>query len=224
VSALAFLSPGPDTVAKSPMEPGAAAAGATFEERDGWRVAVSFPDEAAHLSTVGFADMSQLGKLEIQGDVAAITGLDLELGHALATDVAWWCPYSAQRAVVLCKPSETASLRDRLTAAAESVPGLASVIDTTASQGAMAIVGPLARETFARFTAIDLRPRVTPPRAFRPGSVARTGGAILCEAPDRYLMLFGAALGQYVWTVVADAAGNLGGGPVGVDALEPIDA
>ena len=51
--------------------------------------------------------------------------------------------------------------------------------------------------------------------------MARTGGAILCEAPDRYLMLFGAALGQYVWTVVADAAEHLGGGPVGVDALEP---
>ncbi len=94
----------------------------------------------------------------------------------------------------------------------------------TAVWGAMTILGPLARETFARFTAIDLRPQVTPPHAFRPGSVARTGGAILCEAPDRFLMLFGAALGQYVWTVVADAAGNLGGGPVGVDALEPIDA
>ena len=32
-------------------------------------------------------------------------------------------------------------------------------------------------------------------------------------------MLFGAALGQYVWTLVADAAEHLGGGPVGVDAL-----
>jgi hypothetical protein len=37
-------------------------------------------------------------------------------------------------------------------------------------------------------------------------------------------MLFGAALGQYVWTTVADAAGHLGGGPVGVDALPPLDA
>jgi hypothetical protein len=54
--------------------------------------------------------------------------------------------------------------------------------------------------------------------------VARTGGAILCEAPDRYLMLFGAALGQYVWTLVADAAEHLGGGPIGVDALEPLHA
>jgi glycine cleavage system aminomethyltransferase T len=228
VSALAFLSPGPGTVARSPAEHLAASAGAVFEERDGWNVAVRFTDTDAErarcASSVGFADMSHLGKIEVQGDVAAITGHELTLGTALRAEGAWWCPYSAQRAVVLCGPADTAALRDRLSAAAASAPGLASVIDTTASHGAMTIAGPLARETFARFTAIDLRPHVTPPEAFRPGSVARTGGAILCEGPDRYLMLFGAALGQYVWTVIADAAGHLGGGPVGVDALEPADA
>ena len=222
MSSPAFLSPGPNAVAKSPMEPGAAAAGATFEERDGWRVAVSFPDE--DFSAVGFADMSHLGKIEVQGDVAAITGHDLELGRATRADGAWWCPYSAARAVVLCQPGETVAIRDSLLASAADANGIASVIDITTAQGAMTIIGPLARETFARFTAIDLRPQVTPVHGWRPGSVARTGGAILCEAPDRYLMLFGAALGQYVWTVVADAAGNLGGGPVGVDALEPLDA
>ena len=42
-----------------------------------------------------------------------------------------------------------------------------------------------------RLRWIDLRPEVTPVQGWRPGSVARTGGAILCEAPDRYLMLFG---------------------------------
>ena len=222
MNTLAFLSPGPGALAKSPMEPGAAAAGATFEERDGWKVAVSFPGE--DFSTVGFADLSHLGKIEVQGDVAAIIGRDLELGHATRAEGAWWCPYSATRAVVLCPASDTAALRGRLTASAADANGLSSVIDTTTAQGAMTILGPLAREVFARFTAIDLRPRVMPARGWRPGSVARTGGAILCEAPDRYLMLFGAALGQYVWTVVADAAEHLGGGPVGVDALEPLDA
>jgi glycine cleavage system aminomethyltransferase T len=222
VSTLAFLSPGPGALAKSPMEPGAAAASATFEERDGWKVAVSFPGE--DFSTVGFADLSHLGKIEVQGDVAAITARDLELGHANRAEDAWWCPYSATRAVVLCPASDTAALRGRLTASAADANGLSSVIDTTTAQGAMTILGPLAREVFARFTAIDLRPQVMQVRGWRPGSVARTGGAILCEAPDRYLMLFGAALGQYVWTVVADAAEHLGGGPVGVDALEPLDA
>jgi glycine cleavage system aminomethyltransferase T len=236
VSSLAFLSPGPGAIAKSPMEPGAVAAGATFDTRDGWKVATAFTDpqteRALCASSVGFADVSHIGKIELQADandLAAIVasasdGASLELGRATRADGAWWCPYSAQRAVVLCSPAKTAALRDRIIASAAGADGLASVIDTTTSQGAMTIIGPLARETFARFTAIDLRPQVTPVHAFRPGSVARTGGAILCEAPDRYLMLFGAALGQYVWTVVADAAGHLGGGPVGVDALDPIDA
>jgi glycine cleavage system aminomethyltransferase T len=223
-----YLTPGVGVVARSPMERDALAAGATMEERGGWNVAVSFADaetERARCdSSVGFADLSHLGKIEVQGDVSAISGHNLELGSAKRADGAWWCPYSAQRGVVLCQPGDTAALRDRLHASAAGANGLSSVIDTTTAQGAMTIIGPLARELFARFTAIDLRPQVTPVEAFRPGSVARTGGAILCEAPDRYLMLFGAALGQYVWTVVADAAEHLGGGPVGVDALEPLDA
>ena len=236
MSALGFLSPGPAAIARSSVEHLAASSGAVFEERDGWNVAVRFDDPDAERalcdSSVGFADVSQLGKIEVQAgsdDLAAIVaaaggGASLELGSAVRAEGAWWCPYSAQRAVVICAPRDTAALRDRLTASAADANGLASVIDTTTSQGALAIAGPLARETFARFTAIDLRPQVTPVHAFRPGSVARTGGAILCEAPDRYLMLFGAALGQYVWTLVADAAGNLGGGPVGIDALEPLGA
>ena len=222
MSGLAFLSPGPGALAKSPMEPGAAASGATFEERDGWKVAVSLPGE--DFSVVGFADLSHLGKIEVQGDVTAITGHQLELGRATRARGAWWCPYSATRAVVLCPPADTAALRDSLTASVADANGLASVVDITSAQGAMTILGPLAREVFARFTAIDLRPQVTPVHGWRPGSVARTGGAILCEAPDRYLMLFGAAFGQYMWTTVADAAEHLGGGPVGVDALPPLDA
>jgi glycine cleavage system aminomethyltransferase T len=217
------------------MERGAIDAGATMEERDGWNVPVSFADadteRARCESSVGFADVSHLGKIEVQAgadDLASIVSravrVQLELGRATRAERAWWCPYSAQRAVVLCPAADTAALRDHLTALAADANGLTSVIDTTTSQGALTVVGPLARELFARFTAIDLRPQVTPVEAFRPGSVARTGGAILCEAPDRYLMLFGAALGQYVWTVVGDAAEHLGGGPIGVDALEPLDA
>jgi sarcosine oxidase gamma subunit len=36
------------------------------------------------------------------------------------------------------------------------------VLDVTSVYGALAIVGPQARETFARFCALDLRPTVTP--------------------------------------------------------------
>lgn len=231
---LAFLTPIETAVARSPMEREALAAGARLERRDGWNVAVAFEghSEEVERETVGFADFSWLAKLEIQAapaELAAIVatcagGERLRLGGATRAGEAWWCPFTPERALVLCAPSVAATLRDRLKEAAGSVRGLASVVDVTTAHGALTIVGPHAPELFARFTAIDLRPQVTPVRAFRPGSVARTPGAILREAGDRYLMLFGAALGGYVWTVVADAAESLGGGPVGVDALPPLQA
>jgi heterotetrameric sarcosine oxidase gamma subunit len=228
---LDFLSPSADAVARSPMEREALAAGARVERRDGWNVSVAFEgpkrERQVCRETAGFADLSALGKLEVQASadelaaiVAVVTrGEQLELGRATRARGAWWCPYTPERALILCEPAETAPLRERLEEAAGAVQGLAGVVDVTTAHGALAIVGPLARELFARFTAIDLRPQVTPVCGFRPGSLARVPGAILRETDERYLMLFGAALGRYVWTVVSDAALHLGGEPVGVDAL-----
>ncbi len=222
---LEFLSPAPTAIARSPMERRALAAGAELEQGDGWNVAVRFDGEEAEAGrlreTVGFADRSQLGKLEVQAAPAAlerITG-PLELGTASVTPDAWWCPYAADRALALCEPAETAALRARLTEAAAAEAEPVSVVDVTSAWAALTIAGPLAPEVFARFPAIDLRPGSTPLHGFRPGSVGRTPGAILREGEERWLMLFGAALGDYMWTVVADAAEALGGGPVGEAAL-----
>jgi glycine cleavage system aminomethyltransferase T len=219
---LDFLSPSTEALARSPMERQALSAGAELEERDGWNVAVRFDGEQAELArcrtSVGFADLSHLGKLELQArDIEATTGESLELGRVTPFDGGWWCPMTGERALAI---GDVNGLRDRLSHGGN---GLVSVIDVTTAFGALAIEGPLARELFARFTALDLRDVATPVGAFRPGSVARTPGAILREAEERWLMLFGSALGQYVWTVVSDAAASLGGGPVGVDALTPAE-
>jgi heterotetrameric sarcosine oxidase gamma subunit len=219
---LAFLSPSTEALSRSPMERQAAAAGASFEERDGWNVAVRFDGRDAERertrSKVGFADLSHLGKMELQGPQP----LQLELGTATHENGMWWCPYTADRTLVLCEPADLPTLRERLLEHAAGQDGLTSVVEVTTAFAAIAIGGPLAREVFARFTAIDLRDQITPVRGFRPGSVGRTPGAILREGDQRWLMLFGAALGQYMWTVVADAAESLGGGPVAADALEPV--
>lgn len=193
-----FLAPAAaDAVARSPMERQARAAGARFEVRAGWNVAVSYEGAESRLRRVGFADCSHVRKYEVTG--AELPAL--ELGRATVEGDATWLPLTPARALVLGGDPP------------------AGAVEVTTGYGALRLAGPLARETFARFTAIDLRPQVTRPGDWRPGSVARTPGGILCEAEDRYLMLFGAALGHYVWTVVADAAAHLGGGPVGFDAL-----
>ena len=220
MSSLAFLSAdAPVGVpAVSPMAHDAVAAGARFETRDGWEVAIVYAgaeiEERALNDSVGFADVSHLGVLELQGELASVAGIALRCGTGIRAADAWWCATTPDRALVICDPPATSTIRERLE---DSFQG--HVLDLTSSHGGLAIAGPLARETLARFCALDLRPTVTPIAGFRPGSVARTPGFVLREAADRYLALFGAALGSYVWEVVADAAAHLGGRPVGIDAL-----
>jgi sarcosine oxidase gamma subunit len=100
-----------------------------------------------------------------------------------------------------------------------SGPRPAGAVDVTCCYGALVLCGPHARETFARFTAIDVRERSLPVGGLRPGSVARGPGLVVREADDRFLMLFGWALGEYIWTTVDDAARALGAGPLGLDAI-----
>jgi glycine cleavage system aminomethyltransferase T len=197
---LAFLSPSgaaDGVVAHSPMEHLARSAGARFEVRDGWNVAVDYTSPARE---TGWADVSHLRKLELQGD-----GAGGELRIARREGDAWVCPLTPTRALYIGGSEAGAP---------------AEAIDVTTCFAALTIFGPHAREVIARFCALDLRPQVAPPGSFRPGSIARQPGMILVQSEQRFLLLFGWALGEYVWTVVEDAARSLGGGPVGLEALE----
>ena len=217
---LDFLRPASEeAVAHSPMERLARAAGATFEVRDGFNVAVAFAEASGSggaggaESPVSWADVSYLGKLELQGPSEAIdaaAGTELPFGTAVRRDDAWWCRLTGTRALVIGTRPELGD--------AEGV----DVLDVTSNFAALTLVGPLARETFARFCALDLRPKVTPVRALRPGSIGRQPGLVIREDEDRYLFLFGWATGEYMWSVVADAGGHLGGRPCGVDALREV--
>ena len=222
-------------LARTPMERGARAAGARFETRDGWSVAVGYAsvehEREACRRAAGWADVSHLGKLELHAtaadDLRAVVaqvadGAALELGTATRAGDAWWLPLTAERALVVCEPGAVGSLRERLEDAAGSASRTFSVIDATCKYAALTLVGPLAREVFARFTAIDVRASALPVGGFRPGSIARTPGLLVREAEDRFLFLFGWALGAYMWETVADAGTHLGAAPVGIDALEQV--
>jgi aminomethyltransferase len=213
---LAFLSPssGGGAAVRSPLADAALAAGAKLETRSGWELPVSFGDPAAEAAacreTVGFADLSHLTKLELQGGDAAF-----ESGVASRGEGVWRCPVAPRLALAVCAPEDAA--------AAHALAGDARVVDLSSTLAAIAVAGPLARDVFARFCALDLRESRLPVGGFRPGSVARTPGYVLREGGDRFLVLFGSAFGAYFWETVADAAFQLGGRPVGPDALPPIE-
>jgi heterotetrameric sarcosine oxidase gamma subunit len=222
-------------VARSPMEPMALAAGGRTAVRDGWSVVTGFASPEAERDlgreTVGFADSSHLAKLEVQaepGELEALihefTGAGPQAGEAIRHEGGWWCPLTPARLLVIAPSAGARGTREELGAAVSRLTAPAALTDVTSVFAAMTLIGPAARETIARFCALDLRPHVTPVGGLRPGSIARQPGILVREAPERYLLLFGWAVGQYLWTVVHDAAGALGGGPVGAQLLEELRA
>ena len=157
------------------MERSAAAAGAVFEVRDGWNVAISYGATAEQEATAaarsaGWADVSHLGKLELQGPAEALDaiathcGAALVLGEATRGGDAWWCRLTASRALVV---GDVAPLRERIQAAVAEAER-ATVVDVSTNFAALTLTGPQAREVLARFCALDLRPSQTPVRGAAP--------------------------------------------------------
>ena len=215
---------------RSPIEWVHRRGGAEFTERAGWRVVSGYGDPAAESAAcrdqVALADLSHLGKVEVQADPPVLASIVSQLaggsrlapGLATLHDEVWWCPMSPSRVIAVTPPEATGRVRDALENA-DTGGSFASVIETTAAWGSNAVVGPRAREAFARSTALDLRPDRFGESAFAPVSVARTPGLVLRQQGDRFIHFFGAGYARYVWTVFIDAVEHLGGRPVGADAL-----
>jgi sarcosine oxidase subunit alpha len=216
---LEFLSPVVDRapVAASPLDPWLEAAGARFEERDGWRVAMDLgaPREEtdACRDGVGIADRSAMGKLELSGRPNALTAI---LDGLLVEDAVLWRS-SPDRALAVCEPGATSSVRTRLQEACDASPGC-GLVDLTAGLAAFELRGPLARAVLERLTAIDVRPQSLAPGGVRPGQVARVPAALFRLEPQAFLILVGAPEAPDAWEIALDAGAPLGLRPVGEEA------
>jgi glycine cleavage system aminomethyltransferase T len=209
MSALEFMSPGLAAargsflpVARSPMARRQLDLGARFEERDGWRIPVSVPGEKERLASVGIADLSHLGKLEVRtartDDGRGQTPVGADPGTVTYA-------ISPRRTLVLCPTAATTQLHERL--AVEH--GL--VLDVTALLGVLVLAGPEAATVLRRLTHLHQFPSS--------GEVAHVNGVHVLEREGAYWLVFPQEFGDYLWDVAVDRAEPLRGGPVGVDAL-----
>ena len=196
---LAFLSvaaAGAGAVARSALDRAQRDLGATFEERDGWLVAVSIPGEEEH-AAVGIADVSHLTKLEVRPARSRQVP-----GSSQAPARLSWYAISPRRALVLCAPSLGDSVRAQV--------GDRFSLDVTGAWSVIAIAGPEAQTVLRRLTHLHHFPSG--------GEIAHVQGHVL-EREGGYWVLCPQEYGHYVWEVAVDRAAALGGGPVGVDAL-----
>jgi glycine cleavage system aminomethyltransferase T len=200
MSSLAFLSPdaarhdlGFSPLLRSSMERRQRDAGATFEVRDSWLVAVRIPSEERHLARAGIADLSHLAKAQVTGAVPEHV-LGETVRHRITRD----------KALVFCRFPQGAAVRARLAERG------AAVLDLTAAYAVLAIAGPEASTVLRRLTHLHRFPAS--------GDVAHVTAHVL-ERADAYWIVFPQEYGHYLWEVAVDAAEPLGGGPVGVDAL-----
>ena len=163
-------------------------AGAQFEERDGWLLAVRVPREerlALRIRDVTHAFRIVEGHAETEL-ADAVNALTPPTGHGRAFAAAY--------------------RNGGLTELAEGL------IDTSAAFSVLEIDGPRATQLMRRLTELDLDdlPAV--------GSVAHVRTFVFRENDELYRLFIPQEYGHYLWEVVVDAAEPLHGGPAGVGA------
>jgi hypothetical protein len=168
------------------------AAGARFEERDGWLVPASYPD-AGDERRVVVADSSHVGKLEVRGGE---TPEDAAIADCVEVGPAQW--------VVLCRYAELAALHSRL---AERAP---LVVDRTSAWCALVLAGEAADELLGALSHVASLPAR--------GPLGRVPATFL-RRPSGIWILVSQEYAQYAWDLALDLAVPLEGGPAGSDDL-----
>jgi glycine cleavage system aminomethyltransferase T len=184
---------------RSPLHEETQRAGASFAVRDGWEVPASFGPVAAELAacraSAGIADLSHIGKLELEGPPEL-----LEACSARDDRFVWWSALADDHALALSEHVPRARLRERL----EDELGAegALVVDVTERFAAIAVVGPRAPEVLA--TGVP--------------------GMLLAQDGGRFLVVCDPPAAADVWRSLSAAGRPLGAAHVGLDALERLDA
>ena len=217
-------------LAHSPLEPQLQRAGATMVARHGWWVAAHFGSPAGELAlcetAVGLADRSDLGKLELRGEAAAIellvgqlSGGRLDPGDALLAEGAWWCAVSPgpraravrrrrdRRACAPPRPRPCAGRRG------------ATITDVTPRYAALGLLGPRTADVLTELSDSEPPLGDVESPAFDVLRLAAVPAMLLRGAPGRAVVVTEAGRAAALWAEVERAGREAGIGHVGADAV-----
>ena len=213
------------------------AMGAVMADADGWQLPVYYGDvsrESAWLrETVGVSDVSPIGKVRVVGEDAAQTvatllpgAADLPTGSLKEAD----SPLErggkllavrlASDEFIVLTPAGVASYA--ISAMQSDQPNCTHAVDVTSGLCGVAIVGPATYEMMSRITEIETSPRALPDLTCVQSRFGDVQGLLLRRDVNdiaMYQVYAGREFGEYLWEVLIEAAHEVGGGPVGTQAL-----
>jgi heterotetrameric sarcosine oxidase gamma subunit len=222
----------------SPLNAAAEKLGAHWQEVAGWRCVEDYGDPSAEVAALraaaGLADVSQIGKIQIEGQraasvLAAAVGAAPEAvgahAHVSAGDL--YCLRPDMYFLSTLPGAET-SVCAALANAAAAQPDLVTVTDVTHGLAAIELVGPRSVEVMTRVCGLDFSPTAFPSPAARQSSVAKTRQLITHRDREpglpSYLMFGSRSLAAYVWGMLLEAGRPFGLAPVGLAALSTLEA
>jgi heterotetrameric sarcosine oxidase gamma subunit len=204
---------------------------AVVSDASGWRVVDSYASVESELSAardrVALADLSSLGKIQIEGEAAAAVFQSVLGGAPQGIGQSWQGVYAIRPDLfLLLTPAEgEAELLPQLAAARAAQPGLVTVSDLTHGLAALALFGPHSRDVLRRLCALDVSDAAFPNDTARPTSLAKTRQIIVrsdVRATVAFTLVGARSLAAYVWQALLETGRDFGIAPIGAAAVEAL--
>ncbi|MFZ0545255.1 MAG: hypothetical protein WAM60_07445 [Candidatus Promineifilaceae bacterium] len=221
-------------VKQSPIYSMALKMGARFTEGAGWEIPARFNlpenEETAVRTHVALADVSDLGKIFVEGKTAeTILSLShpLAIGEGIEQNDRSIFRLRADQFFVSTTADEVETVVADLTAAAQNTADLITVTDMTHGRSQLLIIGPKAADLLSRLCGLDFHDSQFPNLAARQSSVAKTRQLILRHDFGRqsgnilpaYSLIGSRSLAAYLWKTILEAGRDLNINLVGQETL-----
>jgi glycine cleavage system aminomethyltransferase T len=161
--------------------------------RDGWLSAVAIGDEGDLTTGVWVVDLSHVGKIEVRGGSEPGSAPDRAV-HRIAPG----------RWIVLCPRAARSAVLAEVQASADVA------LDLSGAWSVLGVGGARAEQLVRRLTTAPAAPASAP--------VADVPGHVLVRNGITWLLV-SSEYGQHLWDVAIDDGAELGGRPVGLDAV-----
>lgn len=211
--------------------------GAVMDDADGWQLPLHFGyagKESVWLrETVGVSDVSPIGKVRVVGrEAASVVARMLAVAGEQGINTVAEADSSLERGgrllsskladdefLVLTPPGVAALAVE---AARQADTDSAYAIDVTSGLCGVAIVGPATQALMSRITDVNTAPDALRDLTCVQFRFAEVQALLLRRDVDgiaMYQVYASREFGEYLWEVLVETARELGGGPVGTQAL-----